>query len=91
MKSYHVYILFSAADKMMYTGITSNLPRRIRQHNQGQCKSTRNRRPLYLIYHETSYNIRDAAAREKYLKSGYGKKYIRNRLKYQLSGIFTTG
>jgi len=55
---------------------------RIEQHSRGIVFSTRNRRPLKLIYYEACLNNEDALRREKYLKSGNGKRYIQNHLKH---------
>lgn len=81
MKFYYVYILKSLKDSKFYTGYTSDLKRRIKEHNNGLSKSTKNRKPLKLVYFEASGNIKDAMKREKYLKTTYGKRYIRNRIK----------
>ena len=77
---YYVYILLSEVDNLYYTGYTSNLKERIKLHNEGKVYSTQNRRPLRLIYFEGCINQQDATRREKYLKSGNGKIYLRNRL-----------
>ena len=45
-------------------------------------KSTKHRTPFKLIYYEWSEDIRDAMNREKYLKTYYGKHYIKNRVRY---------
>jgi putative endonuclease len=55
------------------------------EHNTGKVMSTKYRRPFELIYYEACVNEQDARAREKYLKSGMGKRYIKNRLKSFLS------
>jgi len=78
---YYVYILISQKDGMCYTGFTDDLDRRILEHNQGLQASTRNRIPLELIYFEGCVNKQDAISREKYLKSGWGKRYLKARLK----------
>lgn len=78
---YYVYILKSEVDNQYYTGYTSNLRQRIKYHNEGKVKSTKNRRPFVLIYFEGCLNQQDATRREKYLKSGNGKIYLKNRLK----------
>jgi putative endonuclease len=77
---YYVYVLKSEKDKFFYTGFTDNLERRLEEHNQGMQISTQSRIPFKVIYYECCLNKDDAIAREKYLKSGMGKKYIRNRL-----------
>ena len=67
---------------MWYTGYTTNLDKRIEDHNKGLVYSTRKRKPFRLIYCEGSLNESDAKMREAYLKTGMGKRYIRNRLKF---------
>jgi putative endonuclease len=66
---------------MFYTGYTSNLKERLKAHNNGEVASTKNRRPLKLVYFEACLNQQDATHREKYLKTTYGKRYIKNRIK----------
>ena len=77
---YYVYVLLSKKDNQFYTGYTSDLRNRLQQHNDGKIFSTCSRRPLHLIYFEGCINQQDATRREKYLKSGNGKIYLRNRL-----------
>jgi len=81
---FYVYVLLSEKDKQFYTGYTSDIIKRIEEHNQGMVQSTKNRRPLKIIYWEGSLNQQDATRREKYLKSGNGKANLRNRLKEYL-------
>lgn len=78
---YYVYVLYSEKDKHFYTGFTEDVYNRLDQHNKGLVASTKYRRPFRLIYFEASMNLQDALHREKYLKTTYGKRYIRNRLK----------
>ena len=85
MSFYYVYVLKSAKDKNWYTGYTNNLKKRINEHNSGYTASTKNRRPFELIYCEACLNIKDAISLEKYLKSGMGKRFLRNRLKNFIS------
>jgi len=86
MMLYYTYILRSEVDDNFYTGYTKNLRRRITEHELGQVASTRNRRPLKLIYFEACLSQSDALHREKYLKSYHGKMFIHNRLKFYLTG-----
>ena len=81
---YYVYVLKSEKDGKFYTGYTSDLRRRVRLHNEGQVKSTKPRRPLELVYYEACLHQQDALHREKYLKTAYGHRYIRNRLRHYL-------
>ena len=78
---FYVYVLFSEKDGNWYTGYTANLKNRIENHKNGLVASTKFRRPLKLIYFEGCLNQQDATRREKYLKSGNGKIYLRNRMK----------
>ena len=78
---HYVYILLSEKNKRMYTGYTNDLNRRIKEHNARKSRYTKSRGPYNLIYYEASLNMKDAIAREKYLKSGMGKRYLKNRMK----------
>jgi putative endonuclease len=78
---HYVYVLLSEKDYGFYTGYTSDLRRRFAEHEKGQVSSTQLRRPFKLIYYEASLSQQDATRREKYLKSGNGKIYLKNRLK----------
>jgi putative endonuclease len=82
---YFTYILRSKKDRRLYTGSTNDLRRRLSEHNSGIVPSTKGRGPFELIYYEACVNEQDARAREKYLKTGMGKRYIKNRLKRFLS------
>lgn len=83
---YYVYVLRSEKDNNMYVGYSKDLNVRIQQHNEGLVPSTKNRRPLHLIYYEVCLNQQDATHREKYLKTSWGKRYIKSRLKNYLTG-----
>lgn len=83
---FYVYVLQSKIDKNFYVGHTSDLHKRILEHNSGKVKSTQARRPFNLVYCEASLNQKDAFDREKYLKTAWGKRYIKNRLKNYLTG-----
>ncbi len=78
---YYVYVLKSDKDNKNYVGYTKNLKLRFEQHKKGKVKSTKNRKPLKLIYYEVCLNQQDATHREKYLKTYHGKMFLRNRLK----------
>ncbi len=81
----YVYVLKSAGDGKMYTGSAENLRERLKLHSKGRVKSTKNRGPFSLIYYEWCRDASDGRSREKYLKSGMGKRFLRNRLKRSLS------
>jgi putative endonuclease len=75
----YVYVLRSSRDGYLYTGCSRDLQGRFELHNAGKVPSTRNRRPLEL-------NEQDAFGREKYLKTAYGKRYIRTRCRNYFIG-----
>ena len=71
MLLYYTYVLQSEKDNKFYTGYTKNIELRFEQHNKGLVQSTKERRPLKLIYFEACLNQQDATHREKYfLESG---------------------
>jgi len=78
---YYTYVIQSKKDSRFYTGSTRDLRKRLSEHNAGRVFSTKNRGPFELIYYEACLNEQDARAREKYLKTGMGKRYLKNRLK----------
>ncbi len=82
---WYVYILRSEKNDQWYTGMTQDLRKRLNQHNSGGSTYTKDRGPYVLMYYEASLDIDDARARELYLKSGMGKRFIKNRLKHYLS------
>jgi putative endonuclease len=87
MSNFHyVYVLRSLSDRQLYVGLSKDLRVRFAQHQDGHVHSTAARRPFELVYYEACRNIHDAAMREKYLKSAWGKRYIKNRLKRYLTG-----
>ena len=76
---YYVYILKSTRDNKLYTGFTSNLKRRIIEHNRGSSatRSTKNRGPFDVVYTETVKTSKEAREREKFLKSGAGRAWFK--------------
>lgn len=85
MNGFFTYVLKSKTDGMYYTGFTSDIEKRLNDHNSGKVFSTKRRIPFEIVYFEFCLNIDDAIHREKYLKTTYGKRYIRNRIKHYLS------
>ena len=64
------YVLKSKKDNKLYIGSTENFKRRFNEHCLGLVKSTRNRRPLKLVYKEEWPTKKEATVRERYFKSG---------------------
>ena len=74
---YCVYILFSHKDLLLYTGFTTDIDQRVRNHNEGKTKSTASRRPLDLVFCEFYCFESDARKREMYFKTKAGKKAVK--------------
>ncbi len=78
---YCAYILLSHKDFKMYIGYTTNIEKRIENHNKGGTISTAKRGSLELIFGEICFSKRDAMRREKYFKTTAGKKILKLMLK----------
>ena len=76
---YYVYVL--KGPKQLYTGSTSDLQRRFIQHQEGESLATKGKGPWKLIYYEACVAKKDALLREHYLKTAWGKRYLKNRLR----------
>lgn len=79
-KMFYVYVLFDK-NRNFYIGYSKDLKARIKEHRNGEVYSTKTKLPIKLIYYEACVNQFDAIKREKYLKSGPGRKFLKNRLK----------
>ena len=82
---FYTYVIKSKKDGNNYTDFTKDLRKRFTEHNTNKIFSTKGRGPFELIYYEACLNSQDALNREKYLKSGMGKRYLKNRMKRFLS------
>ena len=82
----YVYVLRIQRDGQFYVGFTGDLKRRFKEHNVGRVDSTRSRAPLDLIYSEACRDERDATQREKYVKTAWGKRYLKGGLRNYLTG-----
>jgi len=78
---YFVYVIQSEVDKRLYVGLSHNVAKRLKSHNNGENFSTKGFRPWKLVYQEEIGTREDARKREKYLKSGYGKEFLKNLVK----------
>jgi putative endonuclease len=83
------YVLLSEKDGKFYIGSTGDLRERLQEHNRGRVRSTAYRRPLRLIYYEGCLSVDDAWRRERYLKTGRGGRYLKQRLASWLSEILS--
>jgi putative endonuclease len=78
---FYVYVLKSLRDEKIYVGHCGNLKERFKEHNSGKVKSTKTRRPLKLLYYEACNFLEDAIKREKSLKTGFGRAFLKRRIK----------
>ncbi len=76
-----VYAIQSQINNFIYVGMTGNVNIRLEQHNSGKNKSTKAYRPWKLFYEEYCVDQISARKREKQLKSGYGKEFLKSILK----------
>lgn len=77
---FYTYVLKSKKDGNLYIGWTDDLKNRLSKHNTGTVLATKNRLPMDLIYYEACLSKEKAIIREKQLKTGFGRKYIKNRV-----------
>jgi putative endonuclease len=75
---FYVYVISSLERKYIYVGLTGNFERRFVEHNNGENRSTKAYKPFKLILKEEYKTRPEARQREKYLKSGVGKEYLRS-------------
>jgi len=77
---YYTYVLSSLKTNQLYIGWTTNFTNPSKNHNQGLVKATKSGIPWKLIYYEACLNKQDAIKREKQLKTGFGRAYLKRRL-----------
>lgn len=82
---YYVYVLRSVRDDGFYIGYSANLKKRFSEHVAGESFATPDRRPWRLIYYEAYLNQADALGRERYLKSGAGRRFLKTQLRHYLA------
>ncbi len=75
-----VYALKSGKDGTLYVGITEDTERRLKEHNLGKATYTKGHRPWVLVYREMATDWPAARKREKYLKNGVGKEWLKAAL-----------
>jgi len=77
---YFTYALLSQKDRSLYIGFTDDLKLRLEKHKNGLVVATKHRRPLKLVYYEACLNKDKAIKREKYFKTGFGRRFLKNRI-----------
>src|SRR3989338_2453489 len=78
---YYTYVLRSKADNKLYVGFTNDLKKRVLEHNKGTVQATKTRRPMNLIYYEACLDKDKAISREKYFKTGFGRRFLKSKKK----------
>jgi putative endonuclease len=82
---FYVYVIQSESDAGLYIGMSGDLRRRFMEHQNGESRSTKGRRPWKIIYYETYVDEQDAVGRERFLKSGGGRKFLDKQLRVYFS------
>jgi len=77
---YYTYVLKSRKDSNLYVGCTNDLKDRIKRHQTGLVDSTKSRRPFELVYYEACLSEDKAFNRERYFKSGFGRRFLKDRI-----------
>ena len=77
---YYTYVLRSRRDGKLYIGFCSNLKKRVKEHNVGKVTTTNLRRPFELVYFEACLDKDKAVKREKYFKTGFGRRFLKSRV-----------
>ena len=85
---YYVYILL-LSNNQLYTGYTSDLKRRMQEHQHGKSKFTSQHLPVRLIHYEAYSLESDARRRESFLKTTEGKRLLRQQIRDCLNTITT--
>ncbi len=76
----YTYVLKSLRDNKLYIGWTNDLKRRLEMHNLGKVDATKNRIPFEIVYYEACLDKEKAIEREKYFKTGFGRKFLKSRI-----------
>lgn len=84
---HYVYVLHSKKDNRLYIGCAQDVKKRLADHNSGKVPATQMRVPLEVIHYEAFANKYDAFFREKYLKTGWGRKYLRKSLHNKMKSL----
>ncbi len=74
---YYVYVLLSQSNSQLYVGRTSNLKKRIKEHESGKVRTTNRLNPMNLVFYEAFLSNNDAIRRERYFKTSKGKSSLK--------------
>ncbi|MDO8582102.1 MAG: GIY-YIG nuclease family protein [bacterium] len=83
---YYVYVLYSKKFDKFYIGFTEDLLQRLSEHKRNNVWTTMRMQDFELAYYEVSRTKKDATIRERQLKTGFGRSYLRRRLVNYLGG-----
>ena len=84
---YYVYVLYDRTGDRFYIGSTNNLDRRWKEHVLGKTQTTSRMKDKNLVYYEASISKQDTLRREKQLKTGFGRGYLRSRITNYLKNL----
>jgi len=77
---FFVYILYSSGFDRYYVGMSNDIEKRLKEHNEGWSKSTRPYRPWRLVFSEGFKTRNEARVREKYLKTAAGRRWRKDNI-----------
>jgi putative endonuclease len=77
---FYTYVLISKKDGELYIGYSADLRKRLIEHNQGMVDATRLRRSFDIVYYEACLDEAKAIKREKYFKTGFGRRFLKSRI-----------
>ena len=77
---HHVYILLNEAKTKTYTGVTDDVGKRLKEHNEGRVKSSRPYRPYRVVYSEEFRTLSEARQKERFYKSSTGRRRLKEML-----------
>jgi len=83
VKLYFTYVLQCTGNNktILYTGYTRDIQKRLKKHRKHEVNTTKKFKSISLIYFEACLNKTDARKREIQLKTGFGRAYLKRRLK----------
>lgn len=81
MEKVYVYAIYDTYSREIYVGISKHVEKRVREHRSGKSRSTKKYKDVKLFYTEEFESYLEARKREKYLKSNFGKVYLRGVLR----------
>lgn len=83
---WYTYVLYSKKQNKFYIGSTSDLKQRLKDHESKAVYTTARMAQPRLVYYEVCHSKKDAQVRERHLKTGFGRGYLRRRLEDYLLG-----